>query len=94
MDVTDSLEAINQQLQGETYVDLTYPPTEVPGIRTKNDQKPAGRLVFELFKETPRTSENFRCLCTGEKGIGEKTGKPLHYKGSTFHRVIKDFMIQ
>merc|ERR1719432_323945 len=54
-----------------------------------------GRVVIELFSDiTPKTCENFRCLCTGEKGIGKITGKPLHYLGSTFHRVVKDFMLQ
>ncbi|XP_071826120.1 uncharacterized protein [Apostichopus japonicus] len=54
-----------------------------------------GRIVFELFSEiAPLTTENFRALCTGEKGAGEVTGKPLHYKGTKIHRVVKDFIIQ
>jgi len=58
------------------------------------DGKPAGRIVMELFADTaPKTAENFRALCTGEKGMG-KEGKPLHYKGSPFHRIIPGFMCQ
>jgi len=55
--------------------------------------EPLGRIKMELFSTVVlRTAENFRQLCTGEtKGPG---GRPKGYKGSKFHRVMKDFMVQ
>eukprot|EP00605_Chrysophyceae_sp_TOSAG23-4_P000806 GSChrysophyteH1.ASY1.ANO1.896.1 assembled CDS len=56
--------------------------------------RPAGRIQFVLRTDlVPKTAENFLQLCTGSRGVG-KFGKPLHYKGSKFHRVIPGFMLQ
>mmetsp|Transcript_20247 Transcript_20247/g.22507 ORF Transcript_20247/g.22507 Transcript_20247/m.22507 type:complete len:171 (-) Transcript_20247:86-598(-) len=54
----------------------------------------AGRLVMEVYANVvPKTAKNFLYLCSGEKGVG-KSGKPLHYKDCTFHRVQDHIFVQ
>ncbi|KAL1197381.1 Peptidyl-prolyl cis-trans isomerase CYP19-1 [Cardamine amara subsp. amara] len=90
-----------KQVCGESVKAAETPKPSDPSLKIPNpkvffdmtvDGKPVGRIVMELFADTtPRTAENFRALCTGEKGIG-KLGKPLHYKGSIFHRIDPAFL--
>ena len=76
--------------------------TQAPTKRTKVffdvtiAGKDAGRIVMELFDDiVPKTAENFRCLCTGEQGMSKNyPNKKFHFKGSIFHRIIPNFMLQ
>ncbi|XP_053660571.1 peptidyl-prolyl cis-trans isomerase D [Anopheles marshallii] len=64
-------------------------------LDVKIGQESVGRIVVELRADVvPKTAENFRALCTGEKGISPITGTRLHYKGTPFHRVKSLFMSQ
>ncbi len=53
-----------------------------------------GTIHIELFPDVPIAAENFKCLCTGEKGMSTYLDKPLCYKMSAFHRIIPGFMVQ
>ena len=77
-----SLVVSEEKITAKTYFDVSI------------DGEKAGRIVFGLYGEVvPKTVLNFKNLCTGENGVGQ-SGKKLHYKGSIFHRIIPNFMIQ
>ncbi len=57
------------------------------------DGKLLGRIVLKLYDDCPKTSYNFTCLCTGAKGIGSFSRRPLYFRGNLFHRIEPNFMI-
>ncbi|VVA98529.1 unnamed protein product [Arabis nemorensis] len=76
------------------HVRRKYKTLNNPSSENAKDGARLGRIVIELFADTvPRTAENFRCLCTGERGIGTRSGIPLHFKGTTFDDIAPDFTI-
>jgi len=73
----------------KTYFDVSWegPVLDASGKATRDVKEQSGRINFNLFDDVvPKTAENFRALCTGEKGFG--------YAGSSFHRIIPQFMLQ
>ncbi|KAF3934217.1 Phosphatase [Dactylellina cionopaga] len=76
-----SVSSSDMGIHSKVYFDVEWQP-----LKDKLQNKQWGRIKFNLYDETPKTSENFRALCTGEKGFG--------YLNSHFHRVIDQFMLQ
>ena len=73
----------------KVFFDVTWqgPVLDASGRPTRDVKEQSGRINFLLYNDVvPKTAENFRALCTGEKGFG--------YKGSAFHRIIPEFMLQ
>merc|ERR1712080_54733 len=69
------------------WIDIASPKMSQAFFDISIGGRQSGRIVMDLYdKEVPKTTENFKQLCTGEKGFG--------YKGSSFHRVIPGFMCQ
>ncbi|CAK9302881.1 unnamed protein product [Gordionus sp. m RMFG-2023] len=65
------------------------------GKSSNSKEEQVFRIIIELYADIcPLTCENFRCLCTGEKGTSQISQKLLTYKDSVFHRIVKNFMIQ
>ena len=85
-----------ETLRKEAYSDyITNTQNDFVYMDFSYTEKSIGRIVLELFKKTlPRTSENFRLLCTGEKGRSEETATKLHYKNTIIHRIVEEGWIQ
>jgi len=86
-----------EKLQKKYCSDLSSPEGEGPRcfLEISIGGKAIGKLVFKVYLDKcPLTSKNFYSLCTNDAGKLARNGKPLHYKQSTFHRIIRGFMVQ
>jgi peptidylprolyl isomerase len=84
--------AAEQAAKNQAQAEAVATSTVFFDISIGDDQ--AGRLTMDLYGSVaPKTAENFRALCTGEKGVGT-LGKSLHFQGCKFHRIIPGFMCQ
>jgi len=74
--------------------DVSSPENPLIWFDISVNHRKVGRVECELFKNVcPKTVENFRCLCTGEKGLGT-FGRPLHYKECPIHRIMPGLICQ
>ncbi|GLI64268.1 hypothetical protein VaNZ11_007483 [Volvox africanus] len=82
----------------EALLDSDRPDTTTThrvGLKISIGGEPAGTVVCGLYGNVvPKTAENFRALVSGEKGVSPLSGKPLHLRGCSFHRIIPGFMLQ
>ncbi|KAM7259620.1 hypothetical protein ACFE04_015361 [Oxalis oulophora] len=86
--------AFSSSKKDEDIVEEEYEITHRVYLDVDIDAQHSGRIVIGLYGQiVPKTVENFRALCTGEKGQGVKA-KRLHYKQTPFHRIVSGFMIQ
>jgi peptidylprolyl isomerase len=93
-DTLDELGDEEKEIFVEAYAsDPSWSARGAPRLRGSESIR--GRLEIVLYSNAaPKTVENFRCLCTGERGKGKASGKALHYRGTRMHRVVKDFVVQ
>lgn len=92
MSATQTLTSVRSLSYNHLMPKLRHPNNPICFFDIQIGTVDAGRISFELFADvTPKTAENFRQFCNGEYKLD---GKPQGYRGSKFHRVVKDFMVQ
>lgn len=101
----EALSIQDEEISSVSVRDASFfaPPTDFVGthprvfmdLSVSGDDGAGGRIVIELNGEVePKAAYNFKCLCTGERGVGELTGLPLSLKGSKFHRLVAGMCLQ